>query len=319
MGTRALVQVRDLRKYYPIFAGPWRRVVGYVRAVDGITFSLGEGETLGLVGESGCGKTTAGRTLLRLYEPTGGEVFFAGKNIFELPPREMTPLRREMQMIFQDSSGALNPRLTVEALIAEPIYWHRLAPGREALRVGELMDVVGLPASCRRRLPYELSSGQRQRIGIARALACQPRFIVCDEPVSALDVSIKAQIINLLLELQEQFGLTYLFISHDLAVVNYISHRVAVMYGGQLVEQASADRLFTQPLHPYTQALVAALPRLQGGSQRALLQGEAGLVESSQGCVFGPRCPQLRDECLTGRPLYKEHSPGHWIACYLYQ
>ena len=335
--------VKDLVKHYPIRRGVVPRTVGYVRAVDGVSFAIPRGKTLGLVGESGCGKTTTGRTILRLIEPTSGRVTFDGHDVFSLSEREMRGLRRQMQIIFQDPYGSLNPRMTVGAMLEEPILVHGIdsasqsgaspdesrnplspkqmgAPARRRARqrVDELLQLVGLNAEHASRYPHEFSGGQRQRIGIARALALKPKLIVCDEAVSALDVSIQAQILNLLRELQQRFDLTYLFIAHDLAVVKHISDRVAVMYLGEIVEEADTDEIFANPLHPYTQALLSSIPVPVPRAKRESFRLEGDVptpINPPEGCRFRTRCPIAIDDCALARPPLLEVSPGHRVAC----
>jgi peptide/nickel transport system ATP-binding protein len=320
-----LLKVRNLKKYFPIQKGFFRRVVGHVRAVDGVNFFIREGETLGLVGESGCGKTTTGRCILRAYEPTAGEVLFRRDgemvNIAQIPRREMKAFRREMQIIFQDPFSSLNPRMTVMDIVSEPLVIHGIAKGSELKsQVRELLEAVGLRAQHMNRYPYAFSGGQRQRIGIARALALRPKLVVADEPVSALDVSIQAQALNLLEDLQQEFGLTYLFIAHDLSVVEHISDRVAVMYLGNIVELASGDELYAAPLHPYTEALLSAVPRTDPDhvSRRIILPGDVpSPANPPPGCKFHPRCRYARDVCQVETPLWRELSEDHWVACHL--
>jgi peptide/nickel transport system ATP-binding protein len=320
-----LVEVKNLKMHFPIQQGFMRKVVGYVRAVDGISFFIREGETLGLVGESGCGKTTAGRCILRAYEPTTGEVFFRknGKmvDILKLPKKELKELRRQMQIIFQDPFSSLNPRMTVMDIISEPLVVNGVARGDEAKsQVRQLLEAVGLRAQHMNRYPYAFSGGQRQRIGIARALALRPKLIVCDEPVSALDVSIQAQTLNLLEDLQEDFGLTYLFIAHDLSVVEHISDRVAVMYLGNIVELAASEELYQNPRHPYTEALLSAVPTTDPKykSERIVLEGDVpSPADPPSGCKFHPRCRYAKDICNQQNPEWREISPDHWVACHL--
>ena len=320
--TDELIVVKDLVKYFPINAGVFSRHVGDVKAVDGIDFSIKRGETLGLVGESGSGKTTAGRVILRLTPATRGEVDFEGRNILTLDRRDLRALRKEMQIIFQDPYASLNPRMTVGDIIREPLGIHHIATGKAAeKRTQELLAMVGLQPYHANRYPHEFSGGQRQRIGIARALAVDPKFIVCDEPVSALDVSIQAQVINLLQDLQQQLGLTYLFIAHDLSVVRHISNRVAVMYVGKIVEIADRDRLYDNPLHPYTQALLSAIPipdpTVEARRKRIILSGDVpSPVNPPSGCRFHTRCPVAFERCKVEVPAFKEYEPGHQAACH---
>ena len=315
----SLLVVQDLTKHFPIRKGFFSRTVGHVRAVDGVSFDIREGETLGLVGESGCGKTTTGRVLLRLLDATGGRVLFRGENVFEMDARRLRALRREMQIVFQDPFGSLNPRLTVGGMLSEALRVHGLAEGAAAqARVGELLEVVGLSPRHASRYPHEFSGGQRQRIGIARALSVNPRFIVADEPVSALDVSVQAQVINLLQDLQQEFGLTYLFIAHDLSVVEHISDRVAVMYLGRIVELADAGELYRRPLHPYTRALLSAVPIAdpRRRKERIVLRGDVpSPAAPPPGCPFHPRCPIAGPECAEVVPELRDVGGGHWVAC----
>ncbi|MEZ4706632.1 MAG: ATP-binding cassette domain-containing protein [Caldilineaceae bacterium] len=321
-----ILEVKNLKQHFPIHSGFFQRVVGHVKAVDGVSFSLQAGEVLGLVGESGCGKTTTGRSILRLYDPTGGEVWYhktdgSRVDVTQLSPEEMKPLRREMRMIFQDPFSSLNPRMTVRDLIGEPLVIHNIARGKELdERVGDLMSSVGLNPSFMRRYPHEFSGGQRQRIGLARTLSLNPRLIVADEPVSALDVSVQAQVINLLQELQRDLGLTLLFIAHDLSVVEHICDRIAVMYVGKLVEVAESEELLRNPKHPYTEALVSAVPPADPDIQmhRIILEGDVpSPVNPPSGCVFHPRCRYAKDVCKVEEPVLTQIEPGHHVSCHL--
>ncbi|WP_029421003.1 ABC transporter ATP-binding protein [Alicyclobacillus macrosporangiidus] len=317
-----LLEVKDLKTYYPIRSGVLQRVTGYVRAVDGVSFTIEDGETLGLVGESGSGKSTTGRSILRLTEPTGGEVWFQGKNLLRLDEREMRPMRRHLQIIFQDPYASLDPRMTVEQILEEPLLVHGVQDRAERRRrVQELLEVVGLGAYHMHRYAHEFSGGQRQRIGIARALALHPKLIVADEPVSALDVSIQSQVLNLMQDLQEQFQLTYLFIAHDLSVVRHISTRIGVMYLGRLVELGPSEPVYDEPLHPYTQALLSAVPvpDPEAKRERIVLKGDVPSASNPpSGCAFHPRCPYAMDVCKTVRPEWKQAAPGRFVACHLH-
>ncbi len=320
-----LLDVRGLQMHFPVSKGViFQSRVGEIKAVDGVSFQIMRGETLGLVGESGCGKTTIGRCILQLLKPTGGEVRFRGENLTQFSGKEMRALRKELQVIFQDPYGSLNPRMTVGAIVEEPLIIHKIGDRDERKsRVQELFEVVGLNPNMMDRYPYEFSGGQRQRIGIARALAVNPTFIVCDEPVSALDVSIQAQVINLLRSLQERFDLTYLFIAHDLSVVRHISDRVAVMYLGKIVEITGRDELYQDPKHPYTRALLSAVPIpdpvVEASRERIILTGDVpSPIDPPKGCSFHPRCPFAMDICREITPLLKRTSQGHSVACHLY-
>jgi oligopeptide/dipeptide ABC transporter ATP-binding protein len=322
MGTaKPLLEVAHLTKHYAVRGGVFGRARGEVHAVDDVSFAIAEGETLGLVGESGCGKTTLGKTVLRLVEPTEGTILWRGKRIDQLSAGAMRPYRRELQAVFQDPYASLNPRMRAADIVAEPIRNFEQATGTQIdARVLSLFDKVGLRADGMARYPYEFSGGQRQRLGIARALASRPRLIVCDEPVSALDVSVQAQVINLLVDLQQEFGLSYLFVAHDLAVVEHISHRVAVMYLGRIVELAPTSALFGGPLHPYTEALLSAVPVPDPTARRKrlILAGDVpSPVELPSGCRFHTRCPYAFDRCRVEEPMLKEASPTHLVACHL--
>ena len=321
-GGDAILVVRDLVKHFSIGGGVFGGEAGVVKAVDGVSFSIRRGETLGLVGESGCGKTTTGRCILQLEKPTSGQILFEGRDLGALPEGELRKVRRRLQVIFQDPYSSLNPRMTVGQIIAEPLAVHGIVPDRaaRAARVRELLGHAGLLPAMARRYPHELSGGQRQRVGIARALAMEPALIVCDEPVSALDVSIQAQIINLLEELQAEFGLTYLFVAHDLSVVRHISDRVAVMYLGKIVEITDRKSLYESPQHPYTRALLSAVPipdpAVEAGRERIVLGGEVpSPLNPPKGCVFHPRCPIAVDECRREVPALREIRADHRVAC----
>ena len=318
-----LLRVKNLKKYFPIKRGLIQRKVGDVKAVDGISFDVNKGETLGLVGESGCGKTTTGHVILQLYPATSGEIIFEGQDLSKLKGEALRRIRPKMQMIFQDPHASLNPRMTVGSIISEPLVEHSVVRGRaRAARVKDLLDLVGLDATHANRYPHEFSGGQRQRIGIARALALNPEFIVCDEPIAALDVSIQAQVVNLMEDLQAEFGLTYLFISHDLSMIRHIAQRVAVMYLGHIMELADRYDLYENPLHPYTQALLSAVPSpdpvLEEQRERIILTGDVpSPANPPPGCPFNTRCPIAVDRCHQEVPAWRELRPNHWVACHL--
>ncbi|MEA3344956.1 MAG: dipeptide ABC transporter ATP-binding protein [Chloroflexota bacterium] len=320
--NQVLVEVKDLKKYFPITRGVFQRHVGDIKAVDGLSFHIRRGETLGLVGESGCGKSTTGLTILQLYQPTAGRVYFEGEDLTQLRGGELRHMRQRMQMIFQDPYASLNPRMTVGGIVGEPLEVHGVAQGAEKReRVHELLRLVGLNPYFVNRYPHEFSGGQRQRVGIARALALNPSFIVCDEPVSSVDVSIQAQIVNLLEDMQERFELTYLFIAHDLSMVRHISDRVAVMYLGKIVELTDRDTLYRNPLHPYTKALLSAVPIpdpvVEERRERIILKGDVpSPANPPQGCNFHTRCPVAMDICCQEEPEFREVEDGHWVACH---
>lgn len=324
MENKVLVEVKGLKKYFPIKKGIISKTVSNVKAVDDVSFTINKGETLGLVGESGCGKTTTGRTIIKLYEPTDGQIIYNGVDIAKYSPKEMIEYRRKMQMIFQDPYASLNPRMTVGDIIGEAIDIHKLMAGKERLdRVQYLLERVGLNSEHANRYPHEFSGGQRQRIGIARSLAVQPDFIICDEPISALDVSIQAQVVNMLEDLQNEMGLTYLFIAHDLSMVKHISDRIGVMYLGKLVEIAESNELYAHPSHPYTQALLSAIPvpdpDVSAAKKRIVLEGEIpSPIDPPPGCRFKGRCRYATAKCSEIDPVLKEVSPGHMVACHLY-
>ncbi len=318
--TETLVSVRGLSMHFPIYAGIFRRQVGVIKAVDDVSFDIGRGETLGVVGESGCGKSTTGRAVIRLYKPTAGSIFIDGKDISKTEGDALRRLRPSMQMIFQDPQACLNPRMTVGSIIAEPLDEHRreMSRAERQEKVRALLDQVGMNPDFANRYPHEFSGGQRQRIGIARALALDPKFIVCDEPIAALDVSIQAQVVNLLEDLQDRLGLTYLFISHDLSMVRHIADRVAVMYLGKLVELASRDALYESPRHPYTKALLSAVPTVEKRSvERIILQGDVpSPANPPSGCVFRTRCPVAEARCAAEVPAFRKLADGRGVACH---
>ena len=317
-----LLELNNVKKYFPVKAGVFRRTVDYVKAVDDISFHIYKGETLGLVGESGCGKSTTGRTILRLLEATEGEIYFEGKNLVELDKKELREIRKDMQIIFQDPYASLNPRMTVADIVGEPLDIHNLVDNKKERneRVLEILDTVGLSEDHMKRYPHEFSGGQRQRIGVARSLALNPELIICDEPVSALDVSIQAQVINLLMDLQEEFGLAYIFIAHDLSVVEQISDRVAVMYLGKIVEITSSEELYKNPLHPYTKGLLHSVPEPDPSKPlgEVHLKGDIpSPVNPPSGCSFRTRCPKAFDRCSKEEPEFREYGDGHYVACHL--
>ncbi|MEX1019851.1 MAG: dipeptide ABC transporter ATP-binding protein [Litorilinea sp.] len=325
--SQPILEVQNLKMHFPVTRGIiFQRQVGAIKAVDGLNFTMFPGETLGMVGESGCGKSTTGRAILQLYRPTEGHVIFEGKDLTETKGEELRRMRRRMQMIFQDPYASLNPRMTVGSIVGEPLEVHGIGSTKKERqeRVQELLNIVGLNPYFVNRYPHEFSGGQRQRIGVARALAVNPAFIVCDEPISALDVSIQAQIINLLEDLQEELGLTYLFIAHDLSVVRHISDRIAVMYLGRIVELADRDELYENPMHPYTQALLSAVPipdpQIERNRQRIILEGDVpNPANPPKGCNFNTRCPRVMDICRQEDPPFKEYSAGHYAACFLHE
>lgn len=319
---KKLLEINNLKKYFPVKAGVFKKTVAYVKAVDDISFFIKKGETLGLVGESGCGKSTAGATILRLLEATAGEVIFDGRDIISLNKGKLREIRKEMQIIFQDPYASLNPRMTVADIVGEPLDIHNLVKNKQEKyeRVSQLMNNVGLTVKQMKRYPHEFSGGQRQRIGIARALAVNPKLIIADEPVSALDVSVQAQVINILQDLQQEYGLTYLFIAHDLSVVKHISDRVAVMYLGKIVEMTDKDEIYLNPLHPYTQSLLSAIPIPDPSlkKERIILEGDVpSPVDPPTGCRFHPRCPKAIDLCSSKEPEFKDYGNGHYVACHL--
>ncbi|MBZ4664357.1 MAG: transporter ATP-binding protein [Caloramator sp.] len=324
MMNKPLLEIKNLKKYFPIKKGLFNRTAHYLKAVDNVSFSINKGETLGLVGESGCGKTTCGRTIIKLYEPTDGQIIYDGVDIAKLSDKQMLEYRKKMQMIFQDPYASLDPRMTVGDIIGEAIDIHKLmGPKEREERIQYLLNRVGLNSEHASRYPHEFSGGQRQRIGIARALAVQPEFIICDEPISALDVSIQAQVVNMLEDLQADLGLTYLFIAHDLSMVKHISNRVGVMYLGKLVELADSNELYTKPLHPYTQALLSAIPipdpDESAKKKRIVLEGEIpSPIDPPPGCRFKNRCRYAKPICSEQEPVFKDMGGGHFVACHLY-
>jgi len=321
MSLKELVKIEGLKKYFPVKSGVLSRVTNFVKAVDGVDMTVREGETVGLVGESGCGKTTLGKTIIKLLEPTDGEIYYDGEKITNLSPSRMRAYRRKMQIVFQDPYGSLNPRMKVESIVSEGLVIHGVSSGKERREIiRELLTTVGLRDDALSRYPHEFSGGQRQRIAIARALALRPDFVVCDEPISALDVSVQAQIINLFIELQEKFSLTYLFISHDLRVVKHISDRVAVMYLGKIVEFAESGELYNNPLHPYTKILISSVPIADPSRKRepAVLKGDVpSPINPPSGCSFHPRCPIAVEKCSSVEPELRDAGGGHFVSCHL--
>lgn len=322
MEKQELLRVKGLKKYFPVKKGFGGRKVQYVKAVDNVNFHIYKGETFGLVGESGCGKSTTGRTLIRLYDVTEGEILFDGTDISRMKEKELLPYRKKMQMIFQDPYSSLDARMTVSDIIGEPLDIHKIASGKDRKdRIAELLENVGLKQEHANRYPHEFSGGQRQRVGIARALAVNPEFIICDEPISALDVSIQAQVVNMLEDIQSQYGITYLFIAHDLSMVRHISDRIGVMYLGNLVEIAESDELYENPLHPYTQALLSAIPNpyKDKDKKRIMLEGEVpSPIDPPKGCRFASRCKYAKDICRETEPAIKDMGNEHFCACHLY-
>lgn len=317
-----VLEVKNLKKHFPIRGGVFKTIQGYVKAVDGVSFSIKENETFSIVGESGCGKSTVGRTILRLLEPSFGEVWFNGENLYDINKREFRKLRKDFQLIFQDPYSSLNPRMSVKELLIEPLLTHDMCSKEEAIqKAREMLEKVGLSEKQLEKYPHEFSGGQRQRISIARALIVHPKLVILDEAVSALDVSIQSQILNLLIELQLELDLTYIFISHDLNVVKHLSDRVAVMYLGQIMELAETEELYDNPLHPYTKVLLSAIPRLSTTEkkERIILKGDVPDPSNPpSGCPFRLRCPEAQDRCMDEQPIFQEVKSGHWIACHLY-